>query len=269
MILAMTTSEPDKLPSTILCFFFIALMVLIAQAGLYFFTLLDSKQKLQQSNEVTGIMYGAISLLYSLILTFVIVAVWEDYEDLNNTIEKEADKIYSIMSHSTTLPPSLKTKLSDALYRYCDRVINEEWEMKEPEGLERPSAIPSLRQLLLTAKPQDKEQERIFNVIDEDLSSISDLRRNRLSHNKSQVPDLVWLMLKAGSVMMILFFYFFNVPTLKLKRIYLSFLTSCIGMCMFLVYTLDHPFNGSAQVSNRQYAEIQLELKKFYLVPYQ
>jgi len=246
------------------CLFLVVLFVLFSQAGLYVFNLIKLRPQ-KQGNEVAGIMFGGISLIYSLVLAFVIVAVWGNYEDLNNTIENETDKINNIMAHTATLPDSLKKPLSTALYNYCDQVVTEEWRMKEAVEDDQPSAIPNLRMMLLRLHPTDKVQQGIFNVIDNDLSAISDLRRSRLSHNRSQVPAVVWLILKIGSVMLVIFSYFFIVPSLLLKRIYLFFLTSFIGMCMFLLYTLDHPYDGSSAISFRPYQNIMTELKQYYV----
>jgi hypothetical protein len=244
---------------------FIGSFVLFAQIGLYSFNLVY-RQPAKQGNEVAGIMFGGISLIYSLVLAFVIVAVWENYEGLNKTIENETDKINGIMSHTSTLPDSLKFPVNIALYNYCNQVVKQEWRMKTTNEQDQPSAIPALRMMLLKHYPGDKMQEGVFNVIDGDLSAISDLRRDRLSHNRSQVPPIVWLILKIGSIMLVVFSYFFNVPSQNLKRIYLFFLSSFIGMCMFLLYTLDHPFNGSSAISYLPYKNIIRELKQYYVL---
>ena len=138
--------------------------------------------------------------------------------------------------------------------------------MEHSNEADQPSAIPELRLMLLRLEPRNKSEESIYNVLDEDLSSLSDLRRNRLSHNRSQVPNLVWLILKAGSVMLIIFSYFFNVQSLKQKSIYLTFLSGYIAMCMFLVYTLDHPFIGNVQVSRQPYTNILMSLRQYYAI---
>jgi len=239
------------------------LFVLVSQLGLYFFNLLNFWPQ-KQGNEVAGIMFGGISLIYSLVLAFVIVAVWGNYEDLGKTIETESDKLNGIMAHTATLPDSIKKPLSMALYNYCDQVIKEEWRMKKEIEDDQPSAIPNLRMMLLKLDPADKVQAGIFTVIDTDLSAISDLRRDRLSHSRSQVPAMVWLVLKIGSIMLVVFSYFFVVPSQLLKRIYLFFLTSFIGLCMFLLYALDRPFDGPSAISFRPYQNIMLEIKQFY-----
>jgi hypothetical protein len=233
----------------------------LTQACLSIYNYLNRKTRFPQNNEVAGIMFGAISLIYSLVLAFVIVAVWEDYDKLNQTIETEADKLNGIIAHSSTLPDSVRRPLDSALTSYCKEVIAFEWQMKKTGESDRASAIPGLRRLLLKLIPQNRLQESIFNVLDNDLSSVTELRRSRLAHSRSQIPEAVWLILKTGSVMLILFSFLFTVPSVALKRVYLFFLSGCIAMCMILVYTLDQPFTGNARVSDEPYSTILTELQ--------
>ena len=237
------------------------LFIGLTQIGLSIYNRLNRKARFPQNNEVAGIMFGAISLIYSLILAFVIVAVWEDYDKLNQTIETETEKLNGIIAHSSTLPDSIRRPLDSALTSYCKEVITFEWQMKGTDDSEKPSAIPGLRQLLLRLEPRNRLQESIFNVLDNDLSTITELRRSRLAHSRSQIPAAVWLILKTGSIMLVLFSFLFTVPSLALKRVYLFFLSGCIAMCMILVYTLDQPFTGNARVSDEPYVRILMELQ--------
>jgi hypothetical protein len=254
-----------NMTTTVMCGLFVIIAILIAQAGLWIFNRWKGHYRLlQSSNEVAGILFGCISLIYSLILAFVIVAVWQDYENLDNTIQSETDKLNGIVAHTGTLPPELKKEFCKGIYTYCGEVAQQEWTMRNPDTANRPSAIPSLRHLLLVTPPQDKMQEKLFDVIDQDLSSVSELRRQRLAHAQSQIPSLVWLVLQAGSITLIIFFYFFNVSSMPLKRVYLSFLTGCIAMCMYLVYMLDHPFNSESGLSNKPFIYLQTEVMQYY-----
>jgi len=263
----MTVSLPAgihfSLPVLIVGILFIIEMLTVSQLGLCVFNRVKGCRKLEQGNEVAGILFGAIALIYSLILAFVIMAEWDDYNDLDKVIQAESDKLNAIIAHSSTLPENLKQKFGNSIYQYCDQVVNQEWQMRESKE-QQPSAIPELRHIILNTAPADKIQERVFNEVDKNLSDISDLRRERLSHTHSQMPQLVWNILKAGTLIIIFFAYFFHVPSLTLKRIYLALMVTCISMCMFLVYTLDHPFDGDSGVSSQPYQEIKQELKEFY-----
>ncbi|MBE7171985.1 MAG: DUF4239 domain-containing protein [Williamsia sp.] len=240
------------------CTMYVLLFGAISQAGLVAFDFLFRKQRRPKGNETAGLMFGAISLIYSLILAFVIVAVWTDYEDLTETIGKETYKLNEVMTHSSTLPDSIRHPLDKALKDYCTNVVTQEWELGEGEVSSFPVTITRMRMLLMHIQPGDKLQESVAAVILEDLNRISDLRRERLEHIRSHVPQVVWLILKAGSLILIVFSYFLEVPWIHMKRVYLFFLSSIMGMSLFLVDVLNDPFQGSVAVSKRPY-EITLE----------
>lgn len=262
MIFSTFTNLAEAIPSGILCMLFVAAVIVAAQTGLYIFNTSTRKRKLTESNEVTGIMFGAVSLIYSLILAFVIVAVWEDYEDLEKTIQAETDNMNSIITHTSTMPDSIRLPIHEALLNYCQRVKDKEWYIDRDSINNQSSAIPCLRLMLLTLEPQNDLQRNVLSVVDEDLNLITELRRNRLTHNHSQIPHLVWMILQWGGVMLIVFSYLFHVNSEKLKKIYLSFLAGCLAMCLFLVWALDHPYGKHSQVSKDPYTAIQNLLQK-------
>lgn len=256
MTIALSDNLLIMLPAPLVCLVFIVVMVLLAQALLWLFNNLGARKWLEPNNEVAGIIFGAIALVYSLILAFVIVAVWENYNDLEKTIQTETDGLNSILSHTSTMPAQMKADFGQAILNYCNKVVNEEWTMQDT-GIDHPSAIPSLRLRLLTTQAGSSTEEKVFDVMDKDLSAVTDLRRERLAHTHSQLPPLIWEILQAGAVIMILFSFFFYVPSIRMKRIYLTFLVSSVSMCMFLIYTLDHPFKGPAAVSDQPYRKVQ------------
>jgi hypothetical protein len=241
---------------------FVLQAVVVAEAGLWLFDRLRASAKLTLSNEVTGILFGAISLVYSLILAFVIVAVWEDYNDTKRTIQAETDQLNAIVAHTSTLPDRLRNEFGKAMYAYCDQVVREEWRM-EPVESDDASAIPTLRQKLLTAAPDGRIQERVFDAVDQELSSVTDLRRQRLGHTHSQIPSLIWQILVAGTVLVVVFSYFLHVPSPWLKKIYLGFLVTSLSMCMYLVYTLDRPFDGNNGISCEPYLKLEKEIRNY------
>jgi len=258
---SIVTSLLANLPIGITCMVFAILAGMLSLLGLARFERCNLLKKLCPENEVTGIMFGAISLIYSLVLAFVIVAVWGNYEDLNQTIEREADKLDGILIHSASLPDSVQAPIKTALHNYCNQVINKEWQMDHEPKMHNASAIPQLRLLLLKNTAQSTENEGIYSVLDDDLSSISDLRRSRLSHNRAHVPTLVWFTLKIGSVMVIVFSFFFEVSSPRVKKLYIFSLTVSIAISLFLVYALDHPFNHNMQMSNQPYVNVLHETR--------
>lgn len=262
MILATFSQFTDTIPSPLLCALFVGSVVGVSQLGLSIFNCWHRRNAFASNNEVAGIMFGAISLIYSLVLAFVIVAVWEEYESLESCIQSETGKMNNIVTHISTLPDNLRSPIQQSLYNYCDRVMTDEWHMDGDSLDNQSSAIPSLRLMLLTQSPGSDFHQNIMALVDDDLSMITELRRERLRHNRSQIPDLVWMILKSGTTLLIVFSYFFQLTSLKLKRIYLSFFSGCLAMCMYLTSALDHPFDANMCLSKKPYQDIQYSLLK-------
>lgn len=235
----------------------VSLIILIAHIGMSATeNWIKKKRTLKYDNEIAGIVFGVLSLIYSLIIAFVIIAVWENYEELNRTIEKEADYLNSVLVHSKMLPDALRLPTSTAISDYCHKVVEEEWDMADGEAHFQGSAIPSLRMLLYHDEDIRNKYSNVMSILDTDLSAITSLRRERLTHTHAYVPELVWMILIMGSIMVIIFSYFLHMESMQMKRIYMSFLWGIIGMSLFLVYMLDHPFLGSTQVSKAPFEEI-------------
>jgi len=247
---------------------FVAGVMLISLAGLYIFDKLNFLKKLEQNNTVAGIIFAAIGLIYSLVLAFVIVAVWNDYDELTQIVEAEADKLNSVIAHSVALQDSVKAPINAALYNYCEQVVDHEWKMQGGTVIQ-PSSIHGLRVKLLQEKPQDNAEKSLYAILDDNLSTISDLRRDRLSHIRSHVPSLVWLTLAAGSIIVIVFSFLLKVESPWLKRIYVAFLSGCIGMSLLLVYTLNSPFKGTMKVSTLPYENVMKELREVHPAGFQ
>jgi hypothetical protein len=244
------------IPAGILGLILVGLLLLVAHAGYYLFARWYKRQDIEPNNEAGGIIFGALTLIYSLLIAFVFVAVWENYEELNRTIEKEADDLNSVLVHSAMLSDSLQVPVDAAIKSYCETVVRQEWDMAERGDRSQSNTLPALRLLLFQVKAENKTQENVLSVLDDKLNNISNLRRERLSHTRAHVPKLVWMILVIGTILIILFSYFLQMESERLKRIFLSFLWIMIGMSLFLVYMLDNPFIGSSQVSKAPYEEI-------------
>jgi hypothetical protein len=234
----------------------VGLLILIAQIGLSVFNYLTRKKKIQHDNVVAGIIFSVVTLIYSLIIAFAILAVWQNFEDLNRTIEKEVSDLNTVLVHSNMLPDSIRQNVAVAIKDYCEKVVNEEWGAQEDHIRFRESAIPKLRLLLFRAQTDKQIPKGIVNVLDENLTNITKLRQERLHHTRAYVPGLVWMSLVVGSIMVVCFSYLLYLESMQLKRIFLTFLWAIMGMSLFLIYMLDHPFSGGGHVSKQPYEMI-------------
>lgn len=241
----------DTIPTWLGCVLFVMILV-----GVYCTVLMAlrrplNKEILKQNHDVTGVIFNMIGILYALILAFVIVAVWEDYDEINNSVEQEANKLEGILGHTDELPDSVGKKIRLAIQDYLDKVINREWKAMEAEEVNELSgaALLEIRTITFTQNPSNKKEELVLRFIHDDISDVIDLRQERLTRNHAHVPALVWMVLIVGSIVTIIFSYLFFIEPFWLRMLSGIFLTGMIALSLFLVFMLDHPFIGSSKIS--------------------
>jgi len=264
MILSIPGRFWTTVPEGTLMLIWICIAVAGVNAGCWLFDRLLGKRIRALDNTVAGVFFGAISVLYALIIAFVMMAEWDDYNDLTKTITDETDKLNNILSHSSSLPADMQQIINREIGAYCKKVIENEWQMQGKNAILHPSAIPALRHFLLTTNSSNAMQEKILNVLDQDLSAISDLRRQRLSHTHSQLPEQVWTIMYTGTILLIVFSFSFTTASVRLRRIYLSLLTCLVAMCFSIIYSLDHPFNPGAGLDSSPYQNVVNELALYH-----
>src|SRR5215203_7132211 len=114
---------------------------LAAVAGLELVQRLVPAQKRQQHNDVAGFLYAVIGVVYAVLLALLVIAVWEQYQKANETVESEADSVADIAWLAHRLPEPERHQLQEAARSYAQEVVDEEWPLME-QGIEGVQSFP-------------------------------------------------------------------------------------------------------------------------------
>jgi hypothetical protein len=231
-----------------LCFIFMGVCSAASILCLWLFRKRYSYARLKAYREVGSIMFGIISLVYSLILAFVIVAVWEDYEEVNNSVIREAAKLSDIRFHAEELDSSLSQRVTVAVAAYAGQEVKDQWYNLSDIQRSDPT-LSRLRHQLLDYYRQNRANKEEVDAINKDIEDVMEIRYTLLGSVYSHVPFLVWAVLIAGSLIVIFFSYFFITESDKLHYLFSTILVGMVAMCLFLLYMLDHPLCGTSAVS--------------------
>jgi heme/copper-type cytochrome/quinol oxidase subunit 2 len=74
----------------------IGAVCLVALAGLELVQRLVPATSRQPHNDVAGFIYAALGVIYAVLLALVVIAVWEEYDAANVTVEQEANALAEI-----------------------------------------------------------------------------------------------------------------------------------------------------------------------------
>ena len=85
----------------------------------------------QQHNDVAGFIYAALGVIYAVLLALVVIAVWEEFQAANETVEREANAVAEIFWLGNRLPEPEGSHLQELAHSYAEEVVHKEYPLME------------------------------------------------------------------------------------------------------------------------------------------
>lgn len=216
------------------------------------------RRRLEGSQDVVGVMFSAVGVLYTVLLAFLVVLVWEQFNGAQDLTEQEATKISNLLRDANAFPDAIRNEIQGRLITYTRSVIAEEWPTMA-HGHQSSKTAKKYRHVWAAYyqyHPKTSQEERFY---DESLTRLNDLgeeRRLRIISSQSSIPWIMWVMLVVGGVITIAYLYLFAVPDALLHAVMIGSVAGLLAFILFLILALDHPFAGSVQVTPHAYNDI-------------
>jgi hypothetical protein len=241
-------------------FYVIASVILICLL-LFVFERFRTNLKHSMSDEVVGIYFNFTGVLFTLILAFVVVAAWEDYDNALHTVENEAHKLSYIYEDAIELSPENRDAIQKKVLAYAHSVVHDEWDhMDEIHKVKTTQQkfydLISLKRTLIAHGDEDA-----LKGIDDDLDELKVIRHERESQSESHVPHLLWAILIGGYMLCIFFSFLINFKSLVWKMIMTSIVAFSMSIVMYLTYCLSTPHKGPMKIGPEDFQKV-LELPK-------
>ena len=221
-------------------------------------------------NDVAGFIYAALGVIYAVLLALVVIAVWEEYRAARETVEQEANAAADIFWLADRLPEPRGTHLQELLRSYAQEVVHREWPLMEqgqaplmtqergtPAGW---TLIDDIRQSIQDFEPRTKAEEQLYAEGLDQLDTLSDARRMRLVAAEEGIPGVLWAVLVFGGIAAIGFTYLFGLESTWAHRLMVVTLAAVIGLVLFTIGTMEHPFSGGARIGTGAF---ELVLERF------
>ena len=243
---------------------------LAALVGLELVQRLVPAQSRQRHNDVAGFIYAALGVIYAVLLALVVIAVWEEYQAASETVEQEANAAAEIFWLANRLPEPEGVHLQELVRSYAEEVVHREWPLMEegraplmtqtrgtPAGW---AIIDDIRATLQGFEPTTKAQEQLYAEGLDQVQRLADARRTRLVAAEEGVPAVLWSVLVFGGMAAVGFTYLFGLESTWAHRLMVVTLAAVIGLVLFTVGALEHPFSGGARVGTGAF---ELILERF------
>jgi hypothetical protein len=212
----------------------------------------------QQQNDVAGFIYAALGVIYAVLLALVVIAVWQQYQAADETVEQEANATAEIAWLAHRLPEPRGSHIQELCRSYAEEVVHKEWPLMEqgkPPLMTQTRGTPTgwimiddIRANLQDFDPHTKAEEQLYAEGLEQIQNLNDARRMRLVASEEGVPAVLWSVLIFGGIAAVSFTYLFGMQNTWAHRLMVVTLAAVIGLVLFTVGALGHPFEGGARI---------------------
>lgn len=222
---------------------------LLAMAGPIIIRHFVKLDRLRVNNEVAGFKFATVGVLYAVLLAFVVVVVWEKYNQADSDVAREAAASATIYRLSYGLDDQHGSAIRQSLTGYLDAAIKEDWPaMEEGKGSEAASrAMSALYAAVLKFHVQQNEGILLGEVLHQ-LDTVSLSRRARILAANGAVPDILWVTLFGGAFLTVCFTFFFGVENVRAQSLMTGALTLLTFAGLLTVISIDQPFGGGVRV---------------------
>ena len=211
--------------------------------------------KLILNNEVAGFKYATLGVIYAVLLGFVVIVVWEEFNNAENSVDHEASALITLYRYESALPETAPGQLRNKLLQYAEIVVHDEWQTMA-RGEISPLASQALADLFSeykSMKIQGEPEISIYNASLTLLSHVSEHRRDRLDAADGTIPGIMYFALSIGAIVLISFTYFFGAKSVWAQMTMTALLSLMVALVILLILVLDHPFTGDAAVSTKSF----------------
>jgi hypothetical protein len=243
---------------------------LVALAGFEVVERLVPAGSRQHHNDVAGFIYAALGVIYAVLLALVVIAVWEEYGAAGDTVEQEANATAEIFWLGHRLPEPTGPHVQELARSYAEEVVHKEWPLMEQgeapmmvqgEGTsEGWVLIDDIREELQEVEPRTPADEQLYAEGLDQIQRLGDARRLRLVAAEEGVPGVLWAVLIFGGIAVVSFTYLFGLENTWAHRLMVLTLAAVIGLVLFTVGAMEHPFSGGARIGTGAF---ELVLERF------
>ncbi|HTA38627.1 MAG TPA: hypothetical protein VK760_06105 [Candidatus Acidoferrales bacterium] len=242
--------------------FTLLLFIAVPAAGVALFHMVLRRfvkpEHLTPHHDVAGFLVAIVGVLYAVVLGFVVVTVWSNFDDVQRTTDVEAGAVADAYAFATLLPDPPRTRVETMLARYALEVRDHEFAslaVGHPDPAARLYLISALQAIAGTPlKPTKDLSEALRNestrqAVVTGMRDIADNRRLRLIEAKSKLPTPLYLALIIGAFMVLAFVFLFGVENQLLQITMTAIVAGCIGLLLGVIVEFNSPFQGAIRVS--------------------
>jgi hypothetical protein len=209
-------------------------------------------------DEVAANVATVVSAIFAVLLAFVVIVVWQQWDDAQAKVQQEADALSNLYEEAGVFPEPRRSELRAQLRDYVRIILSDEWPALA-DGRESPqarAALARLRQTYQGLQFSTTQNSLIYLDSIQQINQVNDLRRLRILASRDSIPLIVWAVLIVGASLTLVLTIYLSAYTTTLQAFLTTAVAALIAVSLFLLIAMDNPYSGDVAVSNRALTEL-------------
>lgn len=238
------------LPQWVAIFLLLAIAVLFSISGFLVVHRFIPAEVRRIHNDVAGFVFATLGTTYGVLLAFVVLVVWEQFNDAKANVEKESSVAMVLYKNVVAYPDQAASRtMEESLLKYIHQAVEERHLISvEPAASRAVTALNQLLTLLDGIVPDSGHEQILYTQILQNLNELSKYHNLRHQATHEELPSVVWIGVLAGAIIVIGFTFLFGTENFWAHIIMMSLLAALIAIVIYVVIEMDHPTMGSVTI---------------------
>lgn len=214
-------------------------------------------------NDVAGPIISTVGTILAVILSFMLVSVWQQYDQAGATVVQEASAVADLYHAAGNFPTPVQNQLRAALRTYANAIIADEWPAMRV-GKFSEAATKSqfgILGIIVRYEPKTGSQQALQQDAITFVNTLVDSRRDRLFDNQSGIPIIFWVGMLLLSAVTVGCAYIFRIKNERMHVVMCTALAVVIAVVFVLIAEFDYPFRGDAQIPATAWLTLQSNIE--------
>lgn len=215
-------------------------------------------EELRRHHDVAGFVFSIIGILYSVILGFTVINVQTRYNDAEKIIHTEAMAVADLYRLAGSFPVSFRDGVRQDIRNYVNAVLHQEWEksaVKDHHLMTQPILEQIWMKYTKVEVPDLKASVCYSHSMDQ-LDKLMDARLSRAFNAWEYLSGMLWTILIVGGFLTLCFMFLFSLENFRVQMLMTSILAGYLSFMLFLVYSLDHVYEGPQAIQPTAFQEV-------------
>lgn len=201
-------------------------------------------------NDVAGFVFATLGVTYGVLLAFVVLVVWEQFNDAKLNVENESSVAMVLYKNVAAYPDQAASRtMKENLLKYVRQAVEEQ----RPMSLEQSAkgSVGPLTQLLSLIDgitPNSEHEQILYVQILQNLNELAKYRNLRQQAAHEELPSAIWIGVLIGAVITIGFTFLFGTENFWAHIVMMSLLAALIALVIYVVIEMDHPAMGAVTI---------------------